>query len=322
MPGRWRGAHMEYVIGIDAGGTKTLCLLADEHGTVVAEGWGPGANLSTAGELAVEKTLHQVMEAAIGDRDVVPSAIGLGMAGVDRPADAQVVREILRRIGHRKARTVVANDALAALVAGAGEGPGIVMIAGTGSIVYGRNRANRAARAGGWGHVLADEGSGYWIGRHALVAVMRQADGRGPATSLTPAVLDHLHIERASDLIQLVYARELSLATMAAVAPLVGRAWDDGDAVAGDILQGAAEELTLSAGAVVARLEMAADCFPLFLAGGIFSGLAWLSAEIERRMRAVAPGAAVQLLDQPPAMGAVRLALEELAGGVRFPDYV
>ena len=72
---------MEYVIGIDAGGTKTLCLLADEHGTVVAEGWGPGANLSTAGELAVEKTLHQVMEAAIGDRDVVPSATILDEVG-------------------------------------------------------------------------------------------------------------------------------------------------------------------------------------------------------------------------------------------------
>jgi len=141
-------AQGPYVIGIDAGGTKTVCLLADEHGRVIAEGRGAGANLQTAGELAVEKVLHGVMEAAIGDRPIVPAAICLGIAGVDRDDEMQTVKAIMRRIGY-KSRTLVVNDALIALVAGAGDAPAIVIIAGTGSIGYGRNGSGEAARAGG-----------------------------------------------------------------------------------------------------------------------------------------------------------------------------
>ena len=95
---------MFHVIGIDAGGTKTLCQLADASGLVLAEARGPGANLQAAGELQVEKVLHEVMEEAIGDRPIVPSVICLGIAGVDRPDDAAVVRGIMKRIGF-KART-------------------------------------------------------------------------------------------------------------------------------------------------------------------------------------------------------------------------
>src|SRR4051795_1638011 len=112
--------HQDFVLGIDAGGTKTVCLLADERGHIVAEGRGAGANLHAAGELAVEKVLHAVMEAAIGDRPIVPAAICLGIAGVDREDEMHIVRAIMRRIGY-KSRTLVVNDALIALVAGAGD---------------------------------------------------------------------------------------------------------------------------------------------------------------------------------------------------------
>jgi len=197
-----------HVLGIDAGGTKTVCLLADAQGAVVSEARGPGANLHAAGELAVEKVLHAVMESAIGDRTIVPAAICLGIAGVDRHDEARTVAAIMRRIGH-KSRVLVVNDALIALVAGAGDDPGIVIIAGTGSIVYGRSAAGDAARAGGWGHMIGDEGSGYWIGREALAAVMRASDGRGPATALTAEVLEHFEIADVSYLPKIVYDREL-----------------------------------------------------------------------------------------------------------------
>ena len=85
-----------HVLGIDAGGTKTVCLLADERGTILAEGRGPGANLHAAGELEVEKVLHEVMEEAIGERDIAPAAICLGIAGVDRDDEARTVRAIMR----------------------------------------------------------------------------------------------------------------------------------------------------------------------------------------------------------------------------------
>ena len=136
-----------YVLGIDAGGTKTVCLLANERGDIISEARGSGANLQVMGELGVEKVLHRVMEDTIGDRDVSLDAICLGIAGVDRPRDAQAVRDIMRRIAH-KTPAVVVNDALVALVAGAGDQPGVVVVAGTGSIAYGRNAEGRAARAG------------------------------------------------------------------------------------------------------------------------------------------------------------------------------
>src|SRR5262245_13432604 len=140
---------MSYVLGIDAGGTKTVCFLADAAGAIVAESRGPGPNLQASGELQVEKVLHDVMEEALGDRDVVPTAICLGIAGVDRPDDSAIVRGIMRRIGY-KARTLVVNDALVALEAGAPAQAGVVIISGTGSISYGRNPENQGARAGGW----------------------------------------------------------------------------------------------------------------------------------------------------------------------------
>jgi N-acetylglucosamine kinase-like BadF-type ATPase len=142
-----------HVLGIDAGGTKTVCLLADEHGVILSEGRGPGANLHAVGELGVEKVLHEVMETALGERGISPDAICLGIAGVDRDDEAKTVRAIMRRIG-QKSRVLVVNDALIALVAGARDAPGVVIIAGTGSIVYGRNAGGEAARAGGWGHII------------------------------------------------------------------------------------------------------------------------------------------------------------------------
>ena len=311
---------MQYVIGIDAGGTKTHALLADEDGHVISEALGPGANLSTAGELAVEKTLHQVIEDSMGDRDGMPAAVGLGMAGADRSEDYRIVGGIMRRIA-RNVRTVVANDALVALVAGAGNGPGIVLIAGTGSIAFGRNSQNRAARAGGWGHILADEGSGYWIGRQALAAVMRESDGRGPATALTPAVLAHLQLEKPIQIGPVVYSQGFPLASIAALAPLVGRAAEDGDRVSADIITRASDELFLAAASVVRRLDMAQDAFPFLLSGGIFS-LPSLAAEAIRRLPDLAPRASVRRLLEPPAVGAVRLALGELAGGVQLPQYI
>src|SRR5436190_11502585 len=100
------------VLGIDAGGTKTVCMLADERGQIIAEARGGGANLQSAGELEVEKVLHEVMEGVLAGHDERPDAICLGTAGVDRPDDGEAVRGIMRRIGY-KSRTVVVNDALA-----------------------------------------------------------------------------------------------------------------------------------------------------------------------------------------------------------------
>ncbi len=309
-----------HVIGIDAGGTKTVCLLADERGAIVAEARGPGANLHVAGELAVEKVLHEVMEEAIGDRPIVPAAICLGIAGVDRQDEAQIVRAIMRRIGY-KSRVLVVNDALIALVSGARDEAGIVIIAGTGSIVYGRNAAGEAARAGGWGHMIGDEGSGYWIGREALAAVMRAGDGRGPDTALAGEILAHFNVADVSRLPRIVYDREMPRMSVAALGPIVQTVAADGDAVAVRILERAADELGLGARSVTTRLEMRGDAFTFYLAGGVFRVVPWLADELTRRLAEVAPRSQVEILQEEPAAGAVWLALAEARGGAQVPRY-
>ena len=311
---------MIHVLGIDAGGTKTVCQLADGEGTILAEARGPGANLQAVGELEVEKVLHQVMEDSLAERDVLPDAICLGIAGVDRPDDAAVVRAIMRRIGY-KARVLVVNDALVALESGAPGQPGIVIISGTGSISYGRNAEGMAARSGGWGYVLGDEGSGYWIGRAALRAVLREADQRGKATALTPLLLHHFAVDRPQGLIHEVYHTNLKPAAIGALAQCVHQAFALGDEVAIGILRGAANELESAAVSVARRLDLTGERFPFILAGGIFKAVPWLNEELSRRLPIVAPGSSVRLLDREPATGAVLLALQDSRGVAVVPQY-
>ena len=310
-----------HVLGIDAGGTKTVCYLADGEARVLGEARGGGANLQAEGELGVEKVLHAVMAEATSAHTAEIDAICLGMAGFDRQGEGLVLRAIMKRIGAR-ARVVLVNDALVALVAGVGEAPGVVIICGTGSIAYGRNPRDQAARAGGWGYILGDEGSGYWIGRRALRAVARGADGRGPGTALTARVLSHFGIGAPSELVAEIYDRQLRHHALAQVARLVQQARDEGDEVATQILEAAAHELVAAARSVVERLGMAGEAFDFVLAGGVFSGVPWLAEELVRRLPGIAGLARVTRLQCEPAMGAVRIAIAEARGGARLPQYL
>jgi N-acetylglucosamine kinase-like BadF-type ATPase len=310
-----------HVLGIDAGGTKTVALLADGDGRILGEGRAGAANLQTEGELEVEKILDTVIERATDGRHLMPAAVCLGMAGVDRQDDAVIIRDVMRRLGFRS-NALIVNDALIALVAGAGASPGVVVISGTGSIAYGVSHHGVAARTGGWGPTLGDEGSGYWIGRRALAAVMRDADGRGPQTDLTRLVLRHFSLPRAEALVAEIYHQPQGRRAIASLGTVVDGAREDGDPVAIDIMSHAADELALAAASVISRLDMRGEQFPILLAGGMLRESVWLSAEVRRRMAEVAPRALVGPLTHEPAVGAVRLAIAEARGGVRVPPYV
>lgn len=310
-----------HVLGIDAGGTKTVAFLADADGRIIAEGRAGGANLQTEGELQVEKVLHDVIDQVTRARDMTPAAVCLGMAGVDREADGRTIRDIMRRLGYRS-HTLIVNDALIALVAGAGASPGLVVISGTGSIAFGVSHRGLAARAGGWGPTLGDEGSGYWIGRRALEAVTRDADGRGPRTRLSQLVLDHFQLPRPQSLVSEIYHQPQGRPAIAALATIVDGARADGDLVATEIMVEAADELALAAASVISRLEMRGEQFPILLAGGLLKRSEWLAAEVARRMAEVAPRSGVLPLTHEPALGAVRLAVAEARGGVRVPPYI
>jgi N-acetylglucosamine kinase len=315
-----RPASRVQVLGIDAGGTKTVCLLAADDGTIVSTARRGGANLQAVGELEVEKVLHDVMEEVLAGADVVPAAICVGIAGVDRPDDFATVRGIMRRIG-QKTRVLVVNDALIALEAGAPDQPGVVIISGTGSIAYGRDGAGHAARSGGWGYVLGDEGSGYWIGREALRAVLREAEHRGPRTTLTPMLLQHFDVTAAQGLIHHVYHGQLKPTAIGALAASVQTAFAEGDPVATEILAGAARELEAAALSVARRLDLVGSRFPFILAGRIFRSMPWLAHELSRRLPIESPGSRAELLTREPAEGAVALALQEARGAAQIPVY-
>ena len=306
------------VLGIDAGGTKTVCQVADGKGNVLAESRGPGANLVSLGEQRVEAALRAVIDPALADRPDRIDAVCLGMAGVDQAREADTVRGVLSRIGHF-GQTLVVSDSLIALEAGAPDSPGVVVASGTGSIAYGRDASGRAARAGGWGYVLADEGSGFWLGKEAIRAVLRAADRRGPGTSMTGPVLRHFGVGRPQDIGREVYRDGLRPAALAEIAPIVEAAAAAGDQVAVDILDAAASELTRLAVSVAEQLDLPQG--PVVLAGGTFRAAPRLAAAVLAALAERLPDAERRVLDVEPAYGAVRLAIALVRGELRVPVY-
>jgi len=297
---------MACVIGIDAGGTKTVGILADESGKVLSKAISGSANLVMKGELAVEKVIFDVIESLEAPEPV--AALCLGIAGVGQPGADQLIRDLLRRLGHRQPVRVV-NDALVALVAGAPSGVGIVVVAGTGSIAYGVDSEGHTARSGGWGYLLGDEGSAFWLGHYAVRHAIRAADGRGVATTLYDLICNKLGVSDPTELVEWFYDQELSRNRVADLASLVEAASIDGDEAAENLMDQASKHLAKAARAVAGQLSFP-ERFPVVLSGGAFKACPSLGRRLEDLL--ASPEMEVRLLDVDPAMGAVTLALELL----------
>lgn len=309
------------VLGVDAGATKTVCALGDSRGCALGMVRTEGLNLQTTPRAVFVDRLRTIVTEALAlSPGASPGAVCLGVAGADREADFSAIRTIVGSLG-LTVPTIVVNDAVIALVAGIGDDPGVVIVAGTGSIAYGRNSSNRAARAGGWGYILGDEGSGYWLGRRALRAVVRELDGRGPTTRLTPRILNHFGITTAAELIRHIQGTDVRPAVVAALAAHVQEAFAESDAVAARILDSAATELAASARAVVGRLSMQDTSFACVLAGTIFRAMPSLVEALNGAIVRDAPRARVTRLLKEPAEGALHLAAAALSGPVPLPHY-
>jgi N-acetylglucosamine kinase-like BadF-type ATPase len=299
------------VIGIDAGATKTECLLADEKGTVLAKARGNGLNLQLFSEDEVEFALGSLAtEVLSAQKSARVEALCVGMAGAGRERDFRIMKRILGRLGVAR-ENLVTHDAAIALVAGTGERFGVVLIVGTGAAAYGVDRGGREARAGGWGPLLGDEGSGYWMGLRALRAVMRAYDGRAGETLLTRPILDRLGVDGAEALVHRVY-RELARDEIAALAPLVQQAADLGDGEAQSIIDDAAREFVRAVESVIGKLDLAGQSFRLVLSGGLWKAVPVLRQDFEGLIKKVAPWTLVSELAVEPARGAVAIALEHL----------
>jgi glucosamine kinase len=302
------------VVGVDGGGSRTRVIVADEHGAELARADGepsairPGDASQSAAVVA--SVIAEGLRAA-GLAGTRPSVVCVGVAGAGREPDRQALLQSLAGLGLAD-DIVVHADATIALDDAFGDGPGIVLIAGTGSVAFGRGPAGAFGRCGGWGPVCGDEGGGAWIGRRALSVVTASADGREPETALLGAVLTAAQVATAHDLIP--WAATAGPPGLAGLVPAVLHCAETGDLRANAVISFAAEELVLHVRTLARRLftdERATA--PVAFAGGLLDRRSLLRARVEHRMKSAVPGAVLDARDVVPARGAVRGALRVLA---------
>lgn len=303
----------ELVIGVDGGQTSVKCALVACDGRVLGYGRGGGlVHLAAAG--AHERDTQALREAiasawAAAGLDPQPlAAIGLGLASVEAgSSEADLMSRIVAGLVEARVITVH-SDAYAALIGAHGGQPGIIAISGTGSHVLGMNAAGELARAGGWGWLLGDEGSGMWIGRSGLSAALRAHDGTAGPTMLEAMMREHFQVKALSDVKRRVYDAGFGAKGFAALAALVSQAAAQGDCVAQRIIAEAARDLATQVMAVQRRLRLPPDA-PVAPVGGAYEHVRGLRAGFAAALRAANSQANVVDAQLPPVLGAALIAL-------------
>lgn len=296
---------MAFYLGIDGGGTKTRCALGDETKTLATAVSG-GSNVIRVGEALAREALHSSIIEACNTAKIGPDklrSICVGAAGAARPEVASKVQSILAEITHASIQVV--GDMVIALEAAFGNGPGVVAIAGTGSIVYGRDATGRTARAGGWGYAISDEGSGHWIGQHAVSAILRARDA-GHNTSLSDMVLEAWGLPDLGALVEA--ANSQPPPDFPRLFPIVLKAATERDAVARALLADAGSHLAVLTAKVVSRLLPKPPHAPVAMTGSVFRQSSEVRQVFYNCLHARFPGLEVRSELVEPVDGALALA--------------
>jgi glucosamine kinase len=265
---------VSYYLGVDGGGSKTSCIIGDDT-SVIATALGGPSNITRIGEARAREALHQALTTACATAKITPAQIKracIGAAGAGREEIATLIGKIVAEVIPGEIQIV--GDMEIALEAAFGAGPGVIVIAGTGSIAYGRDAQGRTARAGGWGFAISDEGSAHWIGRTAVSALLRAQDaskeGRGSESSLLFGELGK--IWKIDSLPQLARAANAQ-PDFATLFPAVVAASDAGEFIAKQVLVSAGAELAQLAAIVARRLFPSTsnvESIPIAMVGGVF----------------------------------------------------
>jgi N-acetylglucosamine kinase-like BadF-type ATPase len=262
---------MKLFLGVDGGQSGTAAVIGDETGRILGAGEAGPCNHAAAseGRAKLERAVTGSVAAACAQAGLDGSAVRFEAACFGMSGGPDDKREILAntlRVNH----LLVTTDAVIALSGATRTGQGIITIAGTGSIAFGRNPAGRTTRAGGWGYVFGDEGGGFDIARQAARAVLRLEEGWGPSTALRETLLAATGSENANEMLHRFYTDEWPRSRVATLARLVDAAAEQSDAVAVAILRGAAQQLALLAGAVREELWSPGSAVELAYIGGVF----------------------------------------------------
>ncbi len=300
---------MEYVIGIDGGGTSTTGLLADLNGNLYAQSRNGPSNFQVIGLDEAIEVIRNVIENLVTS---IPSssssiqAIYLGMAGVDTAQDANLIRTHIESLNIAQ-RVYVVNDTEIALVGGVGGERGVVVVAGTGSAAFGCDGEGHKAHSGGWGWILGDEGSAFHIGQQGLQAVIRALEGRGEDTHLIDELIKNWRLTNRDELISALRARTWSRNDVANMAEWVAMTANIGDKISQKIMKHAGEELGLLATSVIKKLQISGE-FCIVLTGGVFQAGEIVCEPLKRKVHSIAPFAKVMPPLYPPVLGAVFMA--------------
>jgi N-acetylglucosamine kinase-like BadF-type ATPase len=303
------------VLGLDGGGTKTHAIILDLNLNILGEGVAGPSNPLRVGIVnaatAIRNAIDKACDAA-GLRRTDLFAAEIGLAGVRRQELRARVRESLKGLAIRD--LIVVGDSDIALYAATQGAPGLVVIAGTGSICCGVNARGKHACAGGWGPLAGDEGGGSWIARRGLRAIAYASDGRGPATSLSAAAAKYFRVSDPIDLSTAIYAPSITNEYLAGFGKFVIQAAKAKDRVARQILVEAGKELGVAAAAVIRNLKLGRETFPVGYVGGVFgaSGELVLS-HLRETLLEVAPRAFLTPPKFSPAVAAARMAHERLS---------
>ena len=287
-------------VGVDAGGTSTVAALAQD-GRLLRTHQGSAANPSSRGIEAASNTIAQTITAALDG--AIPQAIFVGAAGAGREQVAQSIEESLQS-RFPGAQITVRDDACIALRAAVPVGNGLVLIAGTGSAAYAEHEGV-GYRAGGYGYLLGDEGSGFAIGSAAIRLLLRAYDERAPSDDFTQEIAARLEAQSAMDVLACVYGNPHAVTLIAALAPVVLEAGGHGDRSANKILQTAALELAETVRTLAKRSKLAATEAPIVFAGGLLRGNSLLTYLLETRLRNELPSMPILKDDVEPYVGAL-----------------
>ncbi len=304
---------MPYYLGIDGGGTKTTCAVGDESHLLATATAGP-SNIVRVGDVQARESLQQSVRQACAAAGITPAQVArtcVGGSGAARPELAEIVRRALTEIIPTPIDVV--GDIQTSLVAAFDAGPGVIVIAGTGSIAYGRDQQGRTARAGGWGFAIGDEGSAHWIGRAAVSAILRAADPRDetpdrdppPEISLSRALLKAWGVSSLMDLARA--ANSIPPPDFAALFPAVAQSQD---AVAKQVLTNAGRELASVAQVVILRLfeKDHPASVPVAMTGGVFRYSPLVRQVFYNELRTVDPRVEMNPQVVDPVDGALRMA--------------
>jgi N-acetylglucosamine kinase len=329
---------MEYLLGIDGGGTKTVCILIDTQGKVWGYGKAGASNyqiigINAAFESIEAAILGATIQAQAQINKIKITAICLGLAGVSRKQDQEVVKNIILDLQNSSnlfiewaadlsQKTIICHDALIALVGGVSNDVGIVVAAGTGSIVFGKNQQGISKRVGGWGYLLGDEGSAYKIAISGLQMAMQSYDGRTQNTSLLADFKTYLGLENIEDLVNVIYLSGWGVKEIAALAVIVDDAAAKGDKVANQIIEEAVKDLVLATSLVIDALNFSPsskvmtaesnDTFEIVTVGSVWESKSKIRERFIDSLTKMYRNAKIITPRFEPAYGAALLALKRL----------